>query len=113
MDGSLTHDLSTCEFASFLPSAHLEQFLQFPPNLPSSHPFLFGETPLTAYTLHSFSTPVPTVPTSYPAMDTLSSTPSARSVCAHVADDAAARLALWLAHLRLQLGLGLRVPGRG
>lgn len=74
-----THDFNTPDFASFLPPADPEQFLQFPPNSPSSHPFSFGENSMPAYPAYSFGTPAPAVPTSHPAMDTTGNTPSPRA----------------------------------
>ncbi|KAG9103118.1 hypothetical protein FRC06_000180 [Ceratobasidium sp. 370] len=79
MDASAHHDFATPDFASFLPPADPEQFLQFPPNSPSSHPFSFGDTPLQTYPPYGFSTPASTVPTAHPAMDTSGSTPSPRA----------------------------------
>ncbi|KAG9084337.1 hypothetical protein FS749_005303 [Ceratobasidium sp. UAMH 11750] len=79
MDAAAPHDFATPDFASFLPPTAPEQFLQFPPNSPSSHPFSFGDTPLQPYPPYGFNTPAPTVPTAHPAMDTTGSTPSPRA----------------------------------
>ncbi|KAG8763645.1 hypothetical protein FRC12_008469 [Ceratobasidium sp. 428] len=79
MDASSAHDFSTRDFASFLPPADPEQYLQFPPNSPPSHAFSFTETPLAAFPLYGFDTPAPTMPTSHPAMDMSGSTPSPRA----------------------------------
>lgn len=77
MDASSTHDFSTADF-SFLPPNDPEQFLQFPPNSPSAHPFSFGDAPLPAYPAYGFSTPAPPVPAAHAVMDTSGSTPSPR-----------------------------------
>jgi hypothetical protein len=72
------HDFATADFG-FLPPADPDQFLQFPPNSPTSHPFSFGDTPLQPYSPYAFTTPAPAVPTAHPAMDTTGSTPSPRA----------------------------------
>ncbi|KAF8598216.1 hypothetical protein BDV93DRAFT_342358 [Ceratobasidium sp. AG-I] len=78
MDASNTHDFSAADF-SFLPPNDPEQFLQFPPNSPSAHPFSFGDAPLPAYPApYAFNAPAPQVPASHGVMDTTGSTPSPR-----------------------------------
>lgn len=76
MDASSTHDFSANDF--FLPQPGPEQFLQFPPDSPSSHPFSFGEAPLPAYPPYGFSTPAPPVSAPHAVMDTTGNTPSPR-----------------------------------
>jgi hypothetical protein len=75
MDAPTTHDFSNADF-SFLPSTE-DQFLQFPPNSPNSHPFSFGETPMATYPSYAFG---PSAPAAVPAhgMDTTGATPSPR-----------------------------------
>ncbi|KAH7334344.1 hypothetical protein B0J17DRAFT_720752 [Rhizoctonia solani] len=75
MDGSNTHDFSNADF-SFLPSTDADQFLQFPPNSPSSHPFSFGETPIPTYSSYSFGPSAPAAVPAHGVMDTAGNTPS-------------------------------------
>ncbi|CAE6454239.1 hypothetical protein RSOLAG1IB_06700 [Rhizoctonia solani AG-1 IB] len=76
MDASNTHDFSTADF-SFLPQAEADQFLQFPPNSPGSHPFNFGETPMPSYPAYSFGPSAPAAVPAHGVMDT-TGTPSPR-----------------------------------
>ncbi|EUC64002.1 hypothetical protein RSOL_434200 [Rhizoctonia solani AG-3 Rhs1AP] len=75
MDAPAAHDFSNADF-SFLPSTDADQFLQFPPNSPNSHPFSFGEAPMPSYPSYGFNAPA-AVP-AHGVMDTTGSTPSPR-----------------------------------
>ncbi|KAF8745355.1 helix loop helix domain, partial [Rhizoctonia solani] len=76
MDPSTTHDFSTADF-SFLPQNEADQFIQFPPNSPGSHPFSFGETQMPSYPSYGFGPSVPAAVPAHGVMDT-TSTPSPR-----------------------------------
>ncbi|KAG9102803.1 hypothetical protein FRC07_010148 [Ceratobasidium sp. 392] len=101
MDASSTHDFSTPDFASFLPPADPEQ-LQFPRTRPS-------RTCSRLAIRRCRPTPPPPVWLQHVRACSPDLAPRdghlrqhalpARSVCARVADDAAAPLALWLGNL--------------
>ncbi|KAJ1301647.1 hypothetical protein OPQ81_008890 [Rhizoctonia solani] len=77
MDSTNAHDFSTTDF-SFMPTPDADQFLQFPPNSPGSHPFGFGDTPMPSYPSYSFGpSPSAAVP-AHGVMDAAGSTPSPR-----------------------------------
>lgn len=77
MDASNTHDFTNADF-SFLPQGDPDQFLQFPPNSPGSHPFSFGETPMPTYPSYGFGPSVPAAVPAHGVMDTTGNTPSPR-----------------------------------
>ncbi|CAE6528856.1 unnamed protein product [Rhizoctonia solani] len=77
MDASNTHDFSTADF-SFLPPTDADQFLQFPPNSPNSHPFSFGEAQMPSYPSYGFGPSAPAAVPAHGVMDTTGNTPSPR-----------------------------------
>ncbi|CAE7160886.1 unnamed protein product [Rhizoctonia solani] len=76
MDAPTTHDFSNTDF-SFMPSTE-DQFLQFPPNSPNSHPFSFGEPPMPSYPAYGFGPSAPAAVPAHGVMDTTGTTPSPR-----------------------------------